>query len=131
MRANEVQVAELTRKLGQLEVEKARLASRARLLEQVRVPERTGSICGSPVDWHTECVSRLQVTAPNHHSLVRPPSNQACRPKCTRIRQNFQCVCLHHTCMPASLTTCLCPGVCFRRVVSNGVSPGFVAEPHP
>jgi hypothetical protein len=35
MRANEVQVAELTRKLSQLEMEKARLASRARLLEQV------------------------------------------------------------------------------------------------
>lgn len=36
MRASEAQVAELTRKLGQLEVEKARLSSRTRLLEQVR-----------------------------------------------------------------------------------------------
>jgi len=35
MRANEAQVAELTRKLGQLEMEKARLQSRTRLLEQV------------------------------------------------------------------------------------------------
>lgn len=35
MRASEAQVAELTRRLGQVEMEKARLASRARLLEQV------------------------------------------------------------------------------------------------
>lgn len=37
MRANEAQVAELSRKLSQLEMEKARLASRARLLEQVGI----------------------------------------------------------------------------------------------
>jgi hypothetical protein len=35
MRASEQQVVELTRKLGQMEMERARLASRARLLEQV------------------------------------------------------------------------------------------------
>lgn len=35
MRASEAQVAELTRRLGKLEMEKARLESRARLLEQV------------------------------------------------------------------------------------------------
>jgi hypothetical protein len=36
MRASEQQVVELTRKLGQMEMERARLASRSRLLEQVR-----------------------------------------------------------------------------------------------
>lgn len=38
MRANEAQVAELTRRLNEVELDRSRLASRARLLEQVRRP---------------------------------------------------------------------------------------------
>lgn len=42
MRHNEVQLAELSHKLSQLEMDKARLESKARLLEQVRWVQREG-----------------------------------------------------------------------------------------
>lgn len=47
MRANEAQVAELTRRLNEVELDRSRLASRARLLEQVRPPGVCTRACGA------------------------------------------------------------------------------------
>lgn len=88
MRANEAQVAELTRRLNEVELDRSRLASRARLLEQVWPPGVCTRACG-PCSAHGPCLLSpcCQVTAlnppwPGHTSCLAPAPASCCSQPC-------------------------------------------------